>query len=578
MKQVGVVVGCVVALFLPLNAQIEAFGDYTIVNEDKNFYITDRSQPQQPVMTSVYTADSKIQSMAVRDDVAYLETLGSKGFSIIDLNNKYSPEKVGRYDDGSYSKPLKIKGNFLYTQRWTDADNITQLQILDISNKSNPVLVNTLDLGEDIFVREIEISGNHAFILVDNVVKILNTGLVTINQIATIDLQTTFDELIESISVSGDYLYLATYKGFRIYNIANIQNPTLAGNYIEEADVFPAENVKLVVEGDYAYYGFSHQVSSVSIKDKTAPSFVNSNTINNIVQDITIGGNYMYIDNYSRVNDNITEWEEVVVLDITDGAAPSELKVQNIAAFVRRFYHTALYRVADDIGLAIWTKSLSEQATGEDIAKGFILSGEFIASNSAISDREFLDKLYWILLGREATKKDLDAWLDKMNNGASREDVLNGFIYSKEFANFAQSYGVIPTKSEIIIEPDPYIEAFVERFYNEILDRSADEAGLRDWTQKLTSGKSTASDIAKGFIFSKEFKNRELSDDDFITTLYRSFFDREPDSGGKAYWLKILSGDLSKRAEVLEGFLLSPEFVDLADKYNISIARYNNYR
>ena len=115
---------------------------------------------------------------------------------------------------------------------------------------------------------------------------------------------------------------------------------------------------------------------------------------------------------------------------------------------------------------------------------------------------------------------------------------------------------------------DAKIRNFVERFYRTILERSPDAGGLNDWTERLKSGIFAGSDVAIGFIFSQEFYNRDTSDEEFVTILYRAFFDREPDAGGFAGWMQKLK-DGASRYEVLDGFLYSMEFGNLCRQYNI---------
>jgi hypothetical protein len=113
------------------------------------------------------------------------------------------------------------------------------------------------------------------------------------------------------------------------------------------------------------------------------------------------------------------------------------------------------------------------------------------------------------------------------------------------------------------------VENFVSRFYTEVLGRTADPVGLADWTQGLTSGKNTGSDVAKGFIFSDEFIARDTNNANFINILYRAFFNRDADTDGFNGWLSVLiQGKLRK--DVLDGFLFSQEFANLAEEYGIN--------
>ena len=112
------------------------------------------------------------------------------------------------------------------------------------------------------------------------------------------------------------------------------------------------------------------------------------------------------------------------------------------------------------------------------------------------------------------------------------------------------------------------LEAFVTRFYQLCLDRQPDSAGLNKWVQDLIGGSKNGADIAKGFVFSKEFTDKNHDNQTFLTILYRAFFDRQPDSYGFGKWLERMERGTSRQA-VVDGFTKSQEFVELCAVYGI---------
>ena len=113
------------------------------------------------------------------------------------------------------------------------------------------------------------------------------------------------------------------------------------------------------------------------------------------------------------------------------------------------------------------------------------------------------------------------------------------------------------------------INSFVSRMYTVAMGREAEEAGLNDWSNQLISGKSDGATLARGFICSQEFKNKGLSNEAYLNTLYHTFFNREPDVGGMTGWMNALSAGES-RESVLAGFVNSVEFANLCDNYGIA--------
>lgn len=113
------------------------------------------------------------------------------------------------------------------------------------------------------------------------------------------------------------------------------------------------------------------------------------------------------------------------------------------------------------------------------------------------------------------------------------------------------------------------VQSFVTRFYVQCLNRQPDQAGLEEWTGRLLNGSKTGADVAEGFVFSDEFVSANHSNEEFVTILYRAFFDREPDSSGYSTWLDRMAGGMT-RESVLDGFLKSTEFSQLCSGYGIT--------
>ena len=231
----------------------------------------------------------------------------------------------------------------------------------------------------------------------------------------------------------------------------------------------------------------------------------------------------------------------------------------NITNFVTRFYTTVLERNPDTTGLNNWVKQLENGTkSGSDIAVGFIFSTEF--KNRNVDNETYLKILYRSFFDREGDAGGISNWINKLNSGSSRAEILDGFLTSQEFLNLCSTYGIKPNFNDVI--------NFVTRFYQKVLNRNPDTAGLNNWVQHLTRGTKGGDDIAKGFISSAEFINRNVSNTKYLEILYKSFFNRDGDSGGISNWMNKLNSGSSK-SEVLDGFLNSTEFINLCKEYGI---------
>ena len=131
---------------------------------------------------------------------------------------------------------------------------------------------------------------------------------------------------------------------------------------------------------------------------------------------------------------------------------------------------------------------------------------------------------------------------------------------------------IFTPQSEIKKNQEAYentLEGFVKRMYVIVLKREAEKDGYDFWVNALRNGEKSAQDMTRYFFDSKEFKGLNLSNEEFLNRLYESVMNRKPDREGYNYWLSRLeSGDLS-RVKIVDMFVDSPEFKDLAEKYGV---------
>ena len=118
-----------------------------------------------------------------------------------------------------------------------------------------------------------------------------------------------------------------------------------------------------------------------------------------------------------------------------------EIVPEGIYSFVERSYVQALNREGEPGGVAYWvTKIVEKISTPEEAAKAFFLSQEYLSKNT--SNEEYIQSLYKTFMDREAEPAGLEYWLNMLQNGATRENVLEGFAYSNEFKAIMTSYGL----------------------------------------------------------------------------------------------------------------------------------------
>lgn len=137
---------------------------------------------------------------------------------------------------------------------------------------------------------------------------------------------------------------------------------------------------------------------------------------------------------------------------------------------------------------------------------------------------------------------------------------------------YSSEVGVDSRISEPIISVNnasvSQINSFVERLYTYCLGRGSDPTGIAHWSNLLSSGQYDGANTARGFFFSQEFIDRNLNLEEYLTTLYRVFFNRGPDYLGMCNWINQAFNGYSYQ-EILECFINSTEWANTCLQYGI---------
>ena len=116
---------------------------------------------------------------------------------------------------------------------------------------------------------------------------------------------------------------------------------------------------------------------------------------------------------------------------------------------------------------------------------------------------------------------------------------------------------------------DPSFEDFVERLYTVALGRASEPEGKAYWVEQVVKNGFSGADCARFFMLgAPEFLGRNLTDDEFVEVLYKTYFDRDSEPDGKAYWMgRLASG--TERAVLVEEFIESVEWCNVCAGYGV---------
>ena len=531
-------------------------------------------------LTKLSCHENQIQTLNLQSNVK-LEELNCADNQILELDVTNNPAlKSLRCANNRIQKMDLSKNVNLIALTCTN----NELTTLDLTH--NPQL-DSLICAENL-LKELDLSSNTQLTYLDcrfNQLKKLNvSGCADLTEVYCADNQLTELDLKHATQLLVLQCGKNQIKELNLSNNTKLLELFCGGNQIQELNLSNCNIVKLWIVGNAIPYVNLSQ----DFTDGTSNWFDNHDE----TQAITIAGNILDLSMYEDFDpakvtpiNNMTIKGKVITITgeyggyyydmgyghklkvlVSSGSNADEQKIND---FVSRMYTVALSRESEAAGQADWSNQLiNQEIDGAGIANGFINSAEF--KNRNLSNSDFLDTLYQTFFNRAADEGGKSNWMTFLNNGGSRNEVLAGFVNSEEFSNLCDNYGIargtMQADGSSIYKPG--VRNYVLRMYTVALSRDGETLGVEDWSNRINTGAMNPEEVAKSFFSSQEFLNRNLSNEDYVETLYETFMDRPSDAAGKADWVGRLNAGVS-RQEVLEGFSRSPEFGNIMKSYGL---------
>ena len=249
--------------------------------------------------------------------------------------------------------------------------------------------------------------------------------------------------------------------------------------------------------------------------------------------------------------------------------------------FIRRLYTFCLGREADDEGLNYWKERInSGSIKGIALAGNFVFSNEFTTKNYC--NEHFVRQIYPALMNRTPDWEGLNYWVGELDKGMKRETLLNNFTSSSEYKRLCTDagielgaklnvpqYGRQPYGPCAVCGAKTKVVQFVERMYTDCLGRPAEAGGLKFWSEGLVKHTHTARSLLRNFFLCQEIKGKHLSNEEYVSRIYKAMLDRAPDIDGLNYWKGRLDSGESPTA-VIDGFIDSAEFIKICEDYGIT--------
>ncbi len=519
--------------------KVDAKDDYLYVADYLGgFNVIDFSNPSFLKPISNVEIGCMAESVAVdRDrDIAYVTDF-CKGLYIIDVSNKLSPKILSSLQTPGRAYDVKVYGNYAYI-----ADRSYGLEIVDVKDPEAPFIVSSVPSSS--YSISLDIDGNYAYVADYNdtlsVVDVFDP--LNPKKVGSYDRDLGF---AMDVRADKDFVYLADEGlGILLIDASDKENPKLDSAFAPGGDTPLYHAVGVDFRGNYLYGVYKNAGFAVAnVSDKKALKEVKVFKAFGDMKDVKVYKDY------------------VIVSDSGYGVRIYKTNIKEaIEEFIERVYTKLLRRDADLEGLNYYLNRLLKGDSAAEIEEIFFQSRELKSLN--LSTEEFVKRTYETLLGREPDAQGGEYWKNMIDvNHIPRDIVFYKFITSEEFGNLAKEHFIVGYTM------DDALKAFLERMYLLVLDRAADGAGMEFWFKALRDKTKSAKDIAADFFDSKEFKERNLNDEEFVKIAYRALMDREADKEGENFWLDFLKNH--SRKELVREFINSKEFEDIAKEYGI---------
>jgi hypothetical protein len=342
---------------------IEVEGGRAFLGIDEGIIIIDISNPLHPEQLGFVSLDGR--KMAIKADQNYVYVCRVGGLAIVNAADPVAASVIWTSSDIGLARDIEIHANIAYV-----SCNGQGLRVMDISNKTDPLVTNVFDFNNDGEVTGATVSGGYAF---------MSCGEMGFNilDLSTMQIVSGIDSLAYSTSVKviGNYAYVAYFIPecpLAIVDISNPLSPQTLGVYQPPTDL-----AQFDIAGGIAYIADCESgLRMVDISDPYNPH--EDYYFNRCGSDfgVLISGDYAFVQDYSCVR----------IYDISDMRHPLEVSRYDIVYRIEDMIieGNILYLVGYD-NIAIYAIDISIPSS-PDLLGTFSVPSVFQHSRIAIYD------------------------------------------------------------------------------------------------------------------------------------------------------------------------------------------------
>lgn len=223
--------------------EITVIGDYAFVVTDvmdsgHSMQVIDLSYLPDSVSlvksyTETFTKGHIIQKDILSDEpyVYVMGTCNSCGVHILDVSDPENPVEVGYYDPGYYIHDAHIRGDLMYAAAFYEFE----MDIVDISDKSNPVLIGKIAYdGKNTHSSSLSEDGKYLIMAdeADGYPSTIFNVEDPENPVQVAEYSANLESLVHNPYVRGDFCFVShNTEGLRVLDIADPELPVEVGYF-----------------------------------------------------------------------------------------------------------------------------------------------------------------------------------------------------------------------------------------------------------------------------------------------------------------------------------------------------------
>ncbi len=274
--------------------RLDVVGDMIyIATQDYGLTVYDQhTETPYPVCVSIIrvaTPGSAV-SVAVRDGYAYVMDDGF-GLWAVNLEDAECPTLVNAYNLDGYARTVAVDGDRAYTP-WAGGWAKSGFHALDIHDPLSIAEAGATDYSGH-GIKDLAVDGDYVYAASQREFRVFNIsdpadpipwGVAT-GQLGT-----------RGLAISGDHVYTTdTWFGLRVFDVRNPASPTMVGAYDPDWEPWAIE-----LSGDYGFVAdHSAGLHVVDISNPLEPTFVTDYPTSQ-PYDVTVDGDYAYIADHDE--------------------------------------------------------------------------------------------------------------------------------------------------------------------------------------------------------------------------------------------------------------------------------------